>query len=266
MFSSQNFDPNITTFIIWTSTFILFCLAVVIFLGSKKKSSRVFSYMTATTAIWTFMLGLHIAFPVSGNVVVLDVLPRVMHLTGVVAVLLILYFCILFPEDQKASCLIPISMVSFVFLTVPVYLFTDLVVGGEVEWIKYDILGGNIWTWELGQCFFVYMFFFFIIPCYGVFLLYRKKRQAKNIIEKKRLNFMIGTFIIGLTPPAFGSIVLPFVFQEYCFNWMGGITHVFWISLVAYSIMKYNQMNVRVVLTEVLVLTGMFVLFMSIFI
>lgn len=267
MFSYQNFfEPNLTTHAIWLTTFVLFSLAIVIFLGSKKKSSRVFSYMTVTVALWTFMLGLHIAFPEHGNFVVLDTIPRVMHLLGITIILMILYFCVLFPDDQKVSHLIPAGMVGFVFLTAPVYFFTDCIVGGKAEWIGHDMFGGNIWIWGFGQCLFMYSALFFLMFLWSIFLLYKKKKQAKDIFKKKRLNFMMWTIIIGLTPPAFGSIILPFLFQEYCFNWIGGITHIFWISLVAYSIMKHDQMNVRVALTEVLILTCTLLLFVNIFI
>lgn len=141
--------------------------------------------MTAMTALWTFMLGLHIASPEQGNFVVLDTIPRVMHLWGVAVVLMILYFCILFPDNQKVSRLVPIGMAGFVLLTAPVYFFTDCIVGGKAQWIGHDMFGGNMWTWNLGPYYFIYAFLFMCIPFYSVFCFTERKNRLRILFQKK---------------------------------------------------------------------------------
>lgn len=99
-----------------------------------------------------------------------------------------------------------------------------------------------------------------------MFFALQKEKTGYGYYFKKSINFIAWTIIIGLTPPAFGSIIRPFVFHECRFNCVGGVTHVFWISLIAYSIMKHSQMNVRVALAEILILTCTLLLFVNIFV
>ena len=97
----------------------------------------------------------------------------------------------------------------------------------------------------------------------NVFLLYRIW-NIKELVKRKNLFAMFLVFTIGFIPSTLGSVVLPNYFGIHQFHWMGGLTHVVWVSIVAYSIVKYNQMNVRYVITELLILATMELLFLSI--
>lgn len=70
---------------------------------------------------------------------------------------------------------------------------------------------------------------------------------------------------IGILPPAVLNIILPF-FGIYGLSWTGPISSAIWIFIIGYSIIRYRQMNVRIVITEVLAIAMTVIFFINIFI
>ncbi len=71
--------------------------------------------------------------------------------------------------------------------------------------------------------------------------------------------------LLGIIPPTLANIILP-TLGYYEFNWIGPITSAIWILIIGYSVVRYRQMNVRTVITEVLAIAITSIFFINIFI
>ncbi|MCK5027288.1 MAG: hypothetical protein KAS07_02635 [Candidatus Pacebacteria bacterium] len=98
----------------------------------------------------------------------------------------------------------------------------------------------------------------------GMTMLYLKYKHSKEK-ERSQNFYMFLAMMIAIIPTSFLNIILP-DFGYYTFDWVGTLTSIPWVSVLAYSIIKHNQMSVRVVLTELLVLTAILIFFISIFV
>lgn len=255
----------------WFVAFVVLCIVIIIFLGGKERSTRYFSLVAIITAIWTTMMGLHIAYPLSGidagTGYYLDSIPRIMHALGLVIGFFFFHFCYVFPENKKAPQIL--SLVLFVLVTCFTILifFTDLVVGDHVALVDtISILGGNKWTWELGPLIWTYASSFSLLFGGGLGLLILKQREMEDLQKRLNIRRMIVPLALGVSIPGIADIVLPFLFNNFSFNWMAGIAQIFWVMVLGHAVIKYNQMNVRYVLAELLILVVMGLLFISIFI
>jgi signal transduction histidine kinase len=76
---------------------------------------------------------------------------------------------------------------------------------------------------------------------------------------------MLWGIIAGATPPSIMCVILP-RFGYYYLNWLGPATEIIWIPIIAYSIIRYRQMDVRAVITEVLAIGMAVIFFINIFI
>ena len=82
---------------------------------------------------------------------------------------------------------------------------------------------------------------------------------------KRSIIYMILGLFVGVLSISYFNTILP-QFGNWDWVWFGPTTGVIWVSILAYSIVKYHQMSVRVVVTEVLVIAMTIAAFMNIFI
>lgn len=265
------FEPNFVSTLLFFVAFLEGSLALVLFHGSKKISTRAFSSAVFFAMLWTGFLGLHIGFPQQDTVVTgaqwyLEFVADALHLWGVGVVFSIFYFCLTFLNEEKTYSKTLGALIAVAVLTAPLH-FTGAFIDESTVWWGVTQWGvGNVWEWNFGPFNIFYDIFFLGLPMVGNgFLLYRIW-NIKDATKRKSLFAMFLVFTVGFIPSALGSVILPNYFGLHQFHWMGGLTHVTWISIAAYSIVKYNQMNVRYVVTELLVLAAVGLLFMSIFI
>ena len=40
-------------------------------------------------------------------------------------------------------------------------------------------------------------------------------------------------------------------FGNFELNWMAGVSHIFWVTVLGYAVIRHNQMNVKTVFTEI---------------
>ena len=269
--NSDFFQLNLATILSWVVAFIVLSTTLVIFVGSKKRSSRIFAFSSFIATLWIFLMGVDISIPNSPNVPqtvldFLDFLPRLTYFLGSIIALMFFYFCLLFTKGEDAFKWMSWAIMWIIIITFPIYFFTDLLIVGESEWVtNNNIVNAEIWKWKTGILDAPFNIFFNSFFAAGVYLIYKKMREVTDRKRKLQFRLMFWSFIIGFIPPSIVSILLPSL-EIYDYIWIGNLAPIIWTSAVAYSIVKYDQMNVRVVFTEILVLAALFLLFLSIFV
>jgi membrane protein implicated in regulation of membrane protease activity len=243
--------------IIWFVGILIFSLSLVIFLGSKVLSSRAFAHSILWVAIWVICVGLFVTVkdPVTGLFFC-----RLTYYLGNVIAASFIYFFLTYPEDKRPNNLLVYSLVITELILGYLYLFTDNIIRDV-----FPIQGIHPWGWYFGDISFIFEIFFFGFFIYGVFILYRKYRLCNDVPGlKTNLKFMLWAMIVGTVPASLMCIILP-RFGYFNLNWLGPTTEIVWIPIITYSILKYRQMSVRMVGTEVFVITMIILAFLNIF-
>ena len=106
--NSDFFQLNLATILSWVVAFIVLSTTLVIFVGSKKRSSRIFAFSSFIATLWIFLMGVDISIPNSPNVPqtvldFLDFLPRLTYFLGSIIALMFFYFCLLFTKGEDAK-------------------------------------------------------------------------------------------------------------------------------------------------------------------
>ncbi|MBU6427183.1 HAMP domain-containing histidine kinase [Patescibacteria group bacterium] len=251
--------PEITIYgtLIWFTSILIGSLALVVFLGSKNLSSRAFAHSILWVTIWIFCVGLFVSSRDYQSALFYS---RLTYFLGSTIATAFLYFFITYPEDKKPSTLFTWSLVILQIIFCYLFLFTDKIIYSE-----FPISAAHPWGWRFGSLSFLFELVFFGFFAYGVAILYRKYKYYSDKNTKGNLKYMLLTIIVGATPPSLMCIVLP-RFGYFGLNWLGPVTEIVWIPFIAYSIIKYRQMNVRAVATEVLAIGMTVIFFVNIFI
>lgn len=242
-------------------------LSLMIYIGSKNYSSRVFAVGSLVAAIWMTSTAMYMnaTDTLSNNFTELffQYVPRLNYYLGLVIALVIFYTCYLFPDTKDTKNKMKWSIVLTSVALAPLFFMTDLILGNHVGWTT-PILGIPTVQWYIGPLSLLYEIAFPGLILAGVFLLYGKSLQAEKK-QRTQLRFMSLTLMLGGTPGALFGIILPSLGHPE-FSILAPAAQILWIGLLAYSIVKYDQMNTKIVFTEVLIVAAIFILFISLFI
>lgn len=252
-------EVTIYSTLIWITAVIIGSLGVVIYIGSKRLSSRAFAYSTFWVTIWIVFVGFFVASRDHDSALFYC---RFTFYLGSVIASSFLYFFLTYPEDRKPSFFIPIGLTSLQIVLGYLFLFTDKLIK-DVEYIG---LSSNPWAWYRNPlAVIIFDFFFFSFFTIGITILYQKYSRCVDPQIKANLKFMFWAFVAGTTPPSLLTIIFP-AFGYFGLSWLGPVTEIIWIPIIAYSIFKYQQMSVRAVIAEVLVIAMTILFFINIFI
>jgi signal transduction histidine kinase len=94
--------------------------------------------------------------------------------------------------------------------------------------------------------------------------LFRSYKYSDGIL-KINMKHMFWGLTLGIIPPALANIILP-TLGIYQYNWTGPIASAIWVFVIGYSIMRYRQMNVLIVITEMLAVAMTIMFFINIFV
>lgn len=243
--------------LIWLAAILIGSLNLVIFLGSNKLSSRAFAFSIFWVTAWVAAVGFFICIRDYHNA---EYAARLTYYLGSTIAASFLYFFFTFPDNKKPSKYFSFCLVILQLIFAYVFLFTDSIINTPIY-----ITSPSEWGWHFGPLSFLFEFFFFGFFSIGIIILFRKYKRVMETNAKKNLKFMLLTVLIGAFPPSLMSIVLP-RFGYFDLNWLGPVTEIIWIPILSYSILKYQQMNIRAVVTEVLAIGMTVVFFINIFI
>jgi signal transduction histidine kinase len=123
----------------------------------------------------------------------------------------------------------------------------------------------NMWQWKMGSLSWLFDFYFFGVFTYGIVKLTKKIKESQNTLLKRNLLYMLITIILGILPPSIFDIIF-LNYGVFKFYWIGPITGIFWVIVIGYSMLKYQQMNVRLVFSEVFVVAMVVIFSINIFV
>src|SRR3990167_1864314 len=170
-----------------------------------------------------------------------------------------LYFCISYPEDRKPSRKLVYPIVATLLSLSTLTLLTDGIAGDPIS-----IPGLKHFGWYNGPLWFLFAAVFSGFLFLGLIILLKKVRYANNLLEKRHLKIMFGSLLVGFIPPMLTDIVLP-QFGYFALTWLGPMSGIIWVFIVSYAIVKYKQMNVRVVFGQAIIVAMLLLFFANIF-
>ena len=181
---------------------------------------------------------------------------------GVVVATSLFYFIKSFPKNQHPNGYAAFFMVIVLGIAFYTVFFTDLIAGAPIMLKAHasDI----VWGWQYGPYVLIYEIVILFYYVDGLRILIKTRIESGDSVERKNIAFMITGIIMGLVSPLIFNTLLP-QFGYYNLAWLGPTIGIIWVPFMAFSIVKYHQMNVRVVVTEVLVIVLVIASFINIF-
>ena len=252
-------DLHIITIITFLVAFVELNLVVVIFLGSKTHSSRVFAILAIANAIWSITLGFLHEFVT--DISVAKILFSITFYEGLFISIFFFYFTLTYTDKGKPPYRVLAVLLVFFVSQYPIY-FTEGLISANIQ-PALDHFG---WMWSYGSVQMIFLIPFSSFWTIGLINLFIKSRKHPVLQTRKHLSFMFWAMLVSIIPTSLFSLVFPMMFNIYEYNTMSPAIGIFWVSILAYSIMKHNQMNIRIVFKEILVLIAILLLFINIFI
>lgn len=212
-------------------------------MGSKRKSSRMFALLSFLASIWVISQGFFISV---NDSVIAEYLIKFQYFLGASIAIVFYLFSHSYPYEKIVSRNTYVYSIFLIIFFIFSITFTDLIITRT-----YNIEGIQKWAWSFGKLHVVYDIFFYMTWSLGLINIYNNYRFENELNLKKNLKNMFIALFIGVLPATLGGITLP-TFGIFDFNWIGPITSFIWVYIIAYSIIKYRQMEVSVVLTKIL--------------
>ena len=252
-------DLHIITVITFFVALIELNLIIVIFLGTKTYSSRIFVLLVLTHVLWCVTFGVLHGMITDASVAKL--LFNITFYEGLAMSIFFFYFTLTYPDDNKPPYWALAVLLIFFVSQYSIYFTEGLIMSSNIT-SDPNHFG---WMWSYGSSKMTFLIPFSLFWTIGLAHLFIKSRKHPTPKTRKHLSFMFWAMLISVIPTSLFSLTLP-MFQIHQYNILSPIVGILWVSVLAYSIMKYNQMKVRVVFTEILVLAGVTLLFINIFI
>lgn len=248
---------DLHTVSLWIVGILIISFDFVVYIGSDKTSSKLFSLFSIPVALWSISYGLMVSLTQPELSLILI---KLNHVLGLIASIGFLFFSISYPNDKPINkSLISISVILGIIYSY-VILFSSLMIK-----FMYPISLPDRWGWSTGTIYFSYSIIFLTLWIIILTNLYNKKNYLVTKNDKLNQQFMFWGLCIGIIPPFVLNILLP-TFHIYGISWTGPIFSAIWVFIIGYSIMRYRQMNVRVVITEMLAISLTIIFFINIFI
>lgn len=264
-------ELNMYVILSFLTTFLLINLGLIVLLGNKKMYAKAFASGCFFAALWSFAGALYLGATISYSPIAtffFENIQRFTYYTGLLVILSFFYFSYRFPHTKDRSSKVFWTLITFAILVFPIFAFTDLIIAGYGGWTNPSgeftrpaiiALHGPL------RHLYTLVFTGFIIS--AIAIIHHKVLTEKNASTKKHLRFMFWSLIVGFIPATIFNVILPGInITSYTNTFLGIISSNIWAIFVAYTIIKYNQMDVRFVTTELLVILVIFLLFIAIFV
>jgi len=250
------FELNTYTILLWITGILILSFDFVVYSGSKNRSSILFAFFSSFVALWSISYGFIVA---STNSEIPLYLMKINHILGMIASLGFICFSISYPDDKTIKTntklwLIIIGLIFFVLL-----FFTELMIPS-----MFYLSSPDRWGWKIGNLYFLYCITFNFLWITILYNIWKKISDSNKPAQRINQLFMFWGLAIGILPPAVLNVILPF-FGIYGLSWTGPIASALWIFIIGYSIIRYRQMDVKVIITEVLAIAMTVIFFINIF-
>ena len=246
---------NIIPLVNWLTAVLVGAFAVIIYLGSKSPSTRMYAIVSFFVQLWAIGVGAYFFTEDPRWVLFWNQYNH--FIAGLIAASYYL-FSIYFPDDtppQKETVNQLILLEAVLFY---IYFFTDIgirdsIFEGAASVDRFEIFK---------QVGFVFYATFSALFALAFRNLYRKIKQGGP--DKRAAQFVLWGTIIGFVPSITADIILPSL-GYYGIYWMGPALALGWIAFILYAIAKHHIFSIRLLFAEVSVLVMSIILFVNIF-
>jgi sensor histidine kinase YesM len=232
---------NLYTAAIWTVALITGIASVALFLGSKKETPKLFAKCCITISLWITAVGILISTSNDDSLF----FARLNYFLAIAVAIHFLHFFYSFPHDNKPPKALKIFQIVATFTLFYLFVFTDTLIKSV-----FPLSDAPGWGWTFGKWSILFELSFFGIFFYEATSIYKKYFSETNPRTKQHLKYMFWIVLIGFIPPSVCGIILP-RFDYFDLNWAGPLTQIFWLPIMAYSIIKHRLFNTKIIAIEI---------------
>lgn len=229
-------------------------LAGLAFTSGRKLSNIVFAGMAFCFAIWDGAIAWFISVD---SVELAAVAARVYYIIAGIFVALLLYFALLYPENNKVDRKATVAIFSSSLLIVACILFFPDFIFSEISSV-----GGRHAVIDR-PTYLIYSAYFITLFILGITIALRKYLRYKGVMKAQAGLYAIGILLTSI-PGFIGNLILPY-FQNYDYIWVGPVASVFFIALTSYSIIQHKMFDVRIFAARTLTYIFLVILLSSIY-
>src|SRR3989344_3047965 len=216
-------------------------LSFYIFLRNRKDEiNKIFALVTVAIAIWTVAAIIFRAIPDYLN----NVTARLLYAAPTLMPTAFLYFTAIFPPDHIAKRALILSLPMLNIAMILFVWYTSLV----IDSVRFDQIDGKIISF--GSGYLIYSLYYLLLFGFSYLFLFQKYWAATGI-NKIRIRFLlIGTVlttIVGLVT----NLLLPWWGIYTYYIWMGQISTLILVIMIAYAIVKHRLLNIKIITSEI---------------
>ena len=242
-----------------------------IFLGSKEHSPRSFSLAVGILATWALSWGFAYSFAGIKDYETAAFFIRSGYFFGAMVSVTVFYFSLTYPDNHKPLPFVRELFVLATFLMTMLFYAKDIsILFGKTFVSEHSVITNSFLSsngylaWGKGNFYFFFdiIFIGFFTACLAT--LWQKYTQQKDDVHRKQALFMFWAIATGFVPTTVLNVSFPQL-HIFTFNWFGLMSSFGWVSIMAYSIVKQGQMNVRTATAELLVVAMILLMFIGMF-
>ncbi len=232
------------------NSFILFIVFINSLYGSiiysKNSSNKInfsFFILTITISLWCITMFAYRGFFDHDLVLWMA---RLLYFTAITIPTAFIYFAIIFPyPDTKLNnyhkYLIPVPMIILCLFS----LFPDLFIQDVI--LYQDKENSIVFNQRAHVLFGLYVICYFI---WAYLIIFKKYLRAEGILKTQFGYIFIGT--LGSTTITLVTNLAFLFFGYFDFNWVGQVGIIFMITLIFYSIVKFELFNIKLIAIELI--------------
>jgi hypothetical protein len=267
-----------------TSTFfvavLVYNLVLMIWLGSREHSARSFAVGIGFIATWVLCAAFAYSFVglkttetffAVKNFEIAALFVRGCYFFGTLIGITMFYFALTYPNNYKPEPYVRGIFVFTGFLVAFLYFAKDIAFffGSNViteQTIITDVyINSNGYLgWHFGKGIVFFYLFFFSFWSAALATVWQKYKNQVDTVLRKQTLFMFWAIASGIIPGSMFNSVLPGA-GIFGFFWAGLMATFGWVGIIAYSILKQNQMNVKMVTAELLIVGMILLMFIGFF-
>jgi len=226
--------------------FLNFIFGLLVFVKNKKSLVNIsYAGISFFLSLWTFGMMMYIKYPV--DEVSIFLWSKILYLAGSLVAVSFLFFAIIFPDKKLPRKIVIILLFVPILIIFYLLFFTNLI-------LKELIIHPDNRQLVLGKDFLVYYLEFFIYFAIAFYYLFKKYFRSSGI-TKLQLRYIL----IGTTIPCFLSTMVNMIFPlwgDFRLAWTGPVFLIFLLIFIAYAIIRYRLMDIRMVARRAFIYLG----------
>ena len=214
----------------------------------EKEFNFIFSLVVIDIILWSVVMFL---YRLTNTMEFAEILLRLLYAVPIFMPVLILYFSFKFTKTNISSgvrklftYITNLILLGFLFLLI----FTDKFIQGVI----IPEHGEKII--EFGSLYLLYILHFLLFFGVTFFILGKKFSTSKDTLHKKKILYLFLGVFTASTLGMITNLLLPW-FGYFVLNWFANFVSILFVGFIVYAIIKFKLFNLKVVLTEILVLS-----------